>query len=107
MVSLYELLEVSPNASAAVIKAAYRCLAQQYHPDKNSGDRVAEARLCLINQAYSVLSDPLQRALHNQEAGFGTAGERRGSGRPLAPARSEQGDKGEVRVRPFRFRAVA
>lgn len=106
MVSLYELLEVSPNASAAVIKAAYRCLAQQYHPDKNSGDRVAEARLCLINQAYSVLSDPLQRALHNQEAGFGKF-ERRGAERPLAPARPEQGEQGEVRVRPFRFRAIA
>ena len=47
VVSLYELLEVSPNASAAVIKAAYRCLVQQHHPDKNSGDRASETRLSL------------------------------------------------------------
>ena len=45
MVSLYELLEVSPNASAAVIKAAYRCLVQQHHPDKKAGDRIQGAPL--------------------------------------------------------------
>ncbi|MBS0336912.1 MAG: DnaJ domain-containing protein, partial [Proteobacteria bacterium] len=88
MVSLYEILEVSPNASAAVIKAAYRCLAQQHHPDKNPGDRTAEARLSLINQAYAVLADPVLRARYDAKAGFGKV-DRRGSGRTLAPARPD------------------
>ena len=105
MVSLYELLEVSPNASPAVIKAAYRCLAQQHHPDKNPGDRTAEARLSLINQAYAALADPLQRARYDEKAGFAKA-DRRGSGRTLAPVRVGAGAEG-MKVRRFAFRAVA
>lgn len=105
MVSLYELLEVSPNASAAVIKAAYRCLAQLHHPDKNAGDRTAEARLSLINQAYAVLADPMTRAEYDAKAGFGKA-DRRGSGRTLAPARPGEAAEGP-KVRRFAFRAVA
>ena len=105
MVSLYEILEVSPNASAAVIKAAYRCLVQQFHPDKNFGDRAAEARLSLINQAYAVLADPLLRVRYDEKAGFGKS-ERRGSGRTLSPGKTETGTEG-VKVRRFAFRAVA
>ncbi|NBS55631.1 MAG: J domain-containing protein [Betaproteobacteria bacterium] len=105
LVSLYELLEVSPNASAAVIKAAYRCLVQQHHPDKKAGDRISEEKLALINQAYAVLTDPLQRARYDEKSGLGK-GDRRGSGRPLTPARKETTGEG-VKVRPFTFRAVA
>lgn len=36
----YETLEVSANASAFVIWAAYRCLAQHHHPDKHSGSEL-------------------------------------------------------------------
>ncbi len=55
--TLYETLEVSPQASPSVIRAAYRCLAQHHHPDKhlNSGD--AGQRLAQINFAYSVLAE--------------------------------------------------
>lgn len=104
VVSLYELLEVSPNASAAVIKAAYRCLVQQHHPDKNAGDRASETRLSLINQAYAVLADPLTRARYNEKAGFKL--ERRGTGPTLAPVRAQAGAE-NAKVRPFVFRAVA
>ena len=59
--SLYETLEVSPQASPSVIRAAYRCLAQQHHPDKHLNSDAAGQRLAQINFTYSVLADPLQR----------------------------------------------
>ncbi|NMM13879.1 MAG: J domain-containing protein [Rhodoferax sp.] len=65
-VTLYDALEVSPRASALVIKAAYRCLAQVNHPDKNSGSAAASERLAQINHAYSVLSDPDKRRRYDQ-----------------------------------------
>ena len=98
---LYEVLEVSPNASAAVIKAAYRCLVQQFHPDKNPGDPTAAERLSLINQAYAVLADPLQRARYDEKSGLRS--DRRGSGRALAPVRQEANLNG-AQARPFTFR---
>lgn len=100
-VSLYELLEVSPNAGAAVIKAAYRALVQQYHPDKNPGNPAAAERLSLVNQAYAVLSDPLLRARY--DANVARRNDRRGSGRGLAPAKPEP-LKPDANLRPFAFR---
>lgn len=99
--SLYEILEVSPNASAPVIKAAYRCLAQQFHPDRNPGDQVCAERLSLINQAYAVLGDPLQRARYDERTGIRS--DRRGSGRALSPARPDAVKAGAT-LRPFAFR---
>jgi molecular chaperone DnaJ len=101
---LYEILEVSPTARPAVIKAAYRCLAQEYHPDKKPGDTEAAARMALINHAYSVLLDPLQRARYDAHIGIG-AGERRGRG----PAPSQPKPvPGTARsdLRPFAFRPL-
>ena len=65
-VTLYDALEVSPRASALVIKAAYRCLAQVNHPDKNAGSAAASERLAQINHAYAVLSDPDQRRRYDR-----------------------------------------
>src|SRR4051812_14385248 len=58
--TLYDILEVSPNASLQIIRSAYRTLSQQYHPDKNSGAETATL-MAEINRAYMVLSDPLKR----------------------------------------------
>lgn len=102
--SLYEVLEVSPNASAAVIRAAYRCLVQMCHPDKNSGDSAAEARLYLINRAYTVLSDPQQRARYDKKINLGGS-ERRGSGRAFKSAKTGTG-AGNTSLRPFVFRPI-
>ncbi len=65
MKSFYEMLEVSPHASSAVIRAAYRCLAQQDHPDKNPDSEDAKQRMSNINRAYAVLSDAAKRKAYD------------------------------------------
>ena len=63
----YELLEVSPNASPEVLKAAYKSLMQRYHPDRNPGNAEAAKRAALVVQAYEVLSDSGKRAAYDHE----------------------------------------
>ena len=70
----YKVLGVSENASAADIKKIYRKLAVQYHPDKNKGDKAAEAKFKEISEAYYVLSDQKRRAEYDQMRKFGGAG---------------------------------
>src|SRR5579871_5125357 len=69
----YETLGVSKSASEDEIKKAYRKLARQYHPDRNPGDKQAEAKFKDIQKAYDVLSDKNKRAQYDQfgEAGMG------------------------------------
>ncbi|WP_448519192.1 DnaJ C-terminal domain-containing protein [Rhodoflexus sp.] len=62
----YKILGVSKNATADEIKKAYRKLAKQYHPDKNPGDKVAEAKFKEITEANEVLSDPEKRKYYDQ-----------------------------------------
>ena len=105
-VTLYETLEVSPHASAAVIRAAYRCLAQFNHPDKKSGSDAASERQTQINQAYSVLSDPEKRRRYDQTIALQERlNERRGSG--VAAHAVPAPEVGEQPVsRPFAFRPL-
>ena len=72
----YEILGVSKNASDDEIKKAYRKLAVKYHPDKNPGDKEAEAKFKEINEAHDVLADKQKRARYDQfgHAGVGGAG---------------------------------
>jgi hypothetical protein len=61
----YEILQVSPNAEPSVIVAAYRRLAQTYHPD-TAKTQMSSARMYDINEAYEVLSDPYRRAAYDR-----------------------------------------
>jgi len=57
----YQSLGVDRSAAEKDIKAAYRKLARQYHPDANPGDKSAEERFKEISEAYEVLKDPDKR----------------------------------------------
>lgn len=57
----YAVLGVERKASEKDIKAAYRKLARQYHPDTNQGSKGAEERFKEIAEAYEVLKDPEKR----------------------------------------------
>ena len=72
----YEVLGVGKGASDDEIKKAFRKLAIKYHPDKNPGDKEAEAKFKEANEAYSVLSDKTKRQRYDQfgHAGVGGAG---------------------------------
>ena len=58
---LYSVLGVDKKASHDEIKKAYRKLARQYHPDRNPGDKAAEARFKEISAAWDVLGDADKR----------------------------------------------
>jgi len=62
----YNILGVSRTASEKEIKAAYRRLARQHHPDVNPGDKAAEDKFKDINAAYEVLSDPEKRKKYDK-----------------------------------------
>lgn len=62
----YELLGVARSASADEIKKSYRKLAMKHHPDRNAGDKEAEARFKEISEAYEVLSDKDKRRQYDQ-----------------------------------------
>ncbi len=69
----YRTLGVPENASDGEVKKAYRKLAMQYHPDRNSGnEKWANERFKEINEAYGVLGDPQKRKQYDQ---FGTIGD--------------------------------
>ena len=67
----YELLGVSKTATEEEIKKAYRKLALKYHPDRNPGDKAAEEKFKVINEAYAVLSNAEKRKQYDT---FGMGG---------------------------------
>src|SRR3989344_4354492 len=67
----YKILGVGKSATKEEIKAAYKKLAKQYHPDLNKAQDAAE-KFKEINEAAAVLADDQKRQQYDQ---FGTAGE--------------------------------
>lgn len=53
----YQVLGVSPSASDDEVKAAYRKLAKQYHPDRNNGSEEAERKMMQVNDAYAQIME--------------------------------------------------
>lgn len=89
----YKILQVDPEAEDEVIQAAYRRLAQKYHPDRSTGQAAID-RMVAINAAWETIGDPKRRATFDQ-ARHGTAAQAtppgpqsgRASGeRPSSPA---------------------
>src|SRR5215218_1800201 len=63
---LYQRLGVKRGASDAEIKKAYRSLAKQLHPDRNSDNPKAAERFSQITHAYDLLSDKDKRARYDR-----------------------------------------
>lgn len=66
----YRILDVTTNASQAEIKAAYRALAQQHHPDREGGDIDTFQE---IGFAYELLSDDIRRKRYDETGDTGIA----------------------------------
>lgn len=57
----YKVLEVDYDATEENIRLSYRRLALKWHPDKHKGDNAVTAKFQEINEAYTVLIDPVKR----------------------------------------------
>jgi len=69
----YAILGLTPSAEEVVIRAAYKALAQRYHPDRTTGkDNHSGARMAEINEAYQVLSNKEKREEYDRVRGSGT-----------------------------------
>jgi len=73
----YDVLGCQKGAQLSEIKAAYRKLAMELHPDRNPGDKTAEHKFKEINEAYDVLKDDQKRAAYDR---FGHAAFEQGMG---------------------------
>ncbi|WP_272062135.1 DnaJ domain-containing protein [Oscillatoria sp. CS-180] len=69
LVDELRVLGLRPNATFEDVKASYRRLARQYHPDMNSGDRQAEDKFIRITQAYQVLVDAMPTQITSVPSG--------------------------------------
>jgi len=61
----YKTLQVDPTADPVVIQAAYKKLAEKYHPDRNP-DPHSLTRMKALNVARDILLDPDQRARYDE-----------------------------------------
>ena len=79
----YKVLQVDSEAEDEVIQAAYRRLAQKYHPDVAGPD--GAARMAAINAAWELLRDPARRAAHDRARVLRSADAANPPARPATP----------------------
>ena len=103
----YVVLGVPRGAPDEEIKAAYRELALIHHPDRNPGNGAAAKKFMLVKEAYEILSDPRERALHDRELKLreGKAWAPKPS-RPAAPAPSTASPPEKTRRRGLSDRQI-
>ncbi|HEX8460414.1 MAG TPA: DnaJ domain-containing protein, partial [Segetibacter sp.] len=82
----YKILEITPAATSADIKKSFRRLALQYHPDKNFGNQLYEAKFKEIKEAYEILSDLKQRQEYTNTRHTATETEKKKAANPVTPA---------------------
>jgi curved DNA-binding protein CbpA len=64
--NLYQILGLDSKAEDVVVKAAYKALAQKYHPDKNPENKVQATKfMAKLNHAYDTLIDPVKRSKYD------------------------------------------
>jgi hypothetical protein len=63
----YDVLGVAPDSPEVVIKAAYRALAKEFHPDRADANATDTNRFIEIQEAYAVLSKPASRSEYDEE----------------------------------------
>jgi curved DNA-binding protein len=73
----YDVLGLTKSATAGDIQKAYRKLSKKYHPDRNPGDKQADASYKEVQAAYELLSDPEKKAQFDT---YGAAGPMPGGG---------------------------
>ena len=78
----YEVLGVGRDADEKMLKASFRKLAMQFHPDRNGGDPTYEVKFKEVNAAYEILRDPQKRAAYDR---FGHAAFENGNGAGFNP----------------------
>jgi curved DNA-binding protein CbpA len=76
----YRVLQIRPDAEAAVVNAAFRALARQYHPDGAAPD---PAKMAAVNRAYALVRTPELRAAYDRQRE--SIAKPVGPGRPMSP----------------------
>jgi curved DNA-binding protein CbpA len=68
--NFYTILGVPPSASIEEIRHAYRKLAFQHHPDRNQMNPTASQIMERLNEAYTIISDPVKREEYDLARGY-------------------------------------
>lgn len=103
----YDNLKVAENAPPEVIRAAYRALAQKYHPDVNPGDAQAAQIMLMLNDANDVLSNPRTRAEYDRKLALQRRASSSMSAHAAYPTPSPQAPSHSPARQPIRTRPRA